>query len=115
MTRSTQKNLAAHEETWFGNIHGNNLQDAWSNKEVSYDRLVGSSSPPSPTTQSYANRDFPVQCESPRTGYRGKITLTYAQRRAAEACLSFERPKLGVIATTNLCADSFAEALDRAI
>jgi hypothetical protein len=47
--------------------------------------------------------------------YRGKITLTYAQRRAAEACLPFERPKLGVIATTNLNADSFAEALDRAI
>jgi hypothetical protein len=47
--------------------------------------------------------------------YRGQITLTYAQRRAAEACLPFERPKLGVIATTNLNADSFAEALDRAI
>src|SRR6516225_1842066 len=29
-------------------------------------RLVGSSSPPSPTTQSCANGDFPVQCESPR-------------------------------------------------
>jgi hypothetical protein len=26
-------------------------------------RLVGSSSPPSPTTQSYANGDFPVQSE----------------------------------------------------
>ena len=26
-------------------------------------RLVGSSSPPSPTTQSYANRDFPARCE----------------------------------------------------
>jgi len=31
-------------------------------------RLVRSSSPPSPTTQSCANGDFPVQCESPRTG-----------------------------------------------
>jgi hypothetical protein len=30
--------------------------------------LVRSSSPPSPTTQSCANGDFPVQCESPRTG-----------------------------------------------
>src|SRR6516165_5885701 len=29
-------------------------------------RLVGSSSPPSPTTQSCTNGDFPVQCESPR-------------------------------------------------
>jgi hypothetical protein len=58
MTRSTQKNLAAYEGTWFGNIHGNNLQDPWSKKEVSYDRLVGSSSPPSPTTQSCANGDF---------------------------------------------------------
>jgi hypothetical protein len=35
MTRSTQKNLAAYEGTWFGNIHGNNLQDPWSKKEVS--------------------------------------------------------------------------------
>jgi glycine cleavage system H lipoate-binding protein len=26
-------------------------------------RLVGGSSPPSPTTQSCANGDFPVQCE----------------------------------------------------
>jgi hypothetical protein len=26
-------------------------------------RLVGSSSPPSPTTQSRANRDFPARCE----------------------------------------------------
>jgi hypothetical protein len=31
-------------------------------------RLVVSSSPPSPTTQSCANGDFPVQCESPRIG-----------------------------------------------
>jgi hypothetical protein len=31
-------------------------------------RLTRSSSPPSPTTQSYANRDFPVYCEWPRTG-----------------------------------------------
>jgi len=30
-------------------------------------RLVASSSPPSPTTQSCTNGDFPVQCESPRT------------------------------------------------
>jgi hypothetical protein len=47
--------------------------------------------------------------------YRGKITLTYAQRRAAEACLPFERPKLGVMATTNLSTDDFATMLDRAI
>jgi hypothetical protein len=47
--------------------------------------------------------------------YRGQITLTYAQRRAAEACLPFERPKLGVMATTNLNADDFASMLDRAI
>jgi hypothetical protein len=26
-------------------------------------RLVGSSSPPSPTTQSYTNRDFPASCK----------------------------------------------------
>jgi hypothetical protein len=26
-------------------------------------RLVGSSSPPSPTTQSHANRDFPASCK----------------------------------------------------
>jgi hypothetical protein len=31
-------------------------------------RLVGSSSPPSPTTQSCANGDFPIRCELPRTG-----------------------------------------------
>jgi len=31
-------------------------------------RLVASSSPPSPTTQSCTNGDFPVQCESPRIG-----------------------------------------------
>jgi hypothetical protein len=55
MTRSTKKNLAAYEGTWFGNIHGNNLRDPWPKKEVSHDRLVGSSSPPSPTTQSFAN------------------------------------------------------------
>jgi hypothetical protein len=30
--------------------------------------LARSSSPLSPTTQSCANGDFPVQCESPRTG-----------------------------------------------
>jgi hypothetical protein len=47
--------------------------------------------------------------------YRGKITLTYAQRHAAEACLPFERPKLGVMATTNLSTDDFATMLDRAI
>jgi hypothetical protein len=47
--------------------------------------------------------------------YRGQITLTYAQRRAAEACLPFERPKLGVVATTSMNADDFASMLDRAI
>src|SRR6516164_9530832 len=31
-------------------------------------RLVGGSSLPSPTTQSCAHGDFPVRCESPRTG-----------------------------------------------
>jgi hypothetical protein len=67
MTRSTKKNLAAYEGTWFGNIHGNNLRDPWPKKEVSHDRLVGSSSPPSPTTQSCANGDFPVHAERRRT------------------------------------------------
>jgi hypothetical protein len=47
--------------------------------------------------------------------YQGKITLTYAQRRAAEACLPFERPKLGVMATTNMTTEDFATMLDRAI
>jgi hypothetical protein len=47
--------------------------------------------------------------------YRGQVELTYAQRRAAEACLPFERPKLGVVATTTLSSDTFAEMLDRAI
>jgi hypothetical protein len=32
--------------------------------------------------------------------YRGEIELTHHQRRAAEACLPFETPKLGVVATT---------------
>jgi hypothetical protein len=47
--------------------------------------------------------------------YRGEIVLTYAQRRAAEACLPFERPKLGVVATTNFTSEDFASMLDRAI
>jgi hypothetical protein len=47
--------------------------------------------------------------------YRGQIVLTHAQRRAAEACLPFERPKLGVVATTNMSSDDFAAMLDRAI
>jgi hypothetical protein len=47
--------------------------------------------------------------------YRGKVTLTYAQRRAAEACLPFERPKLGVVATTNMSSADFASMLERAI
>jgi hypothetical protein len=47
--------------------------------------------------------------------YRGEIELTYAQRRAAEACLPFERPKLGVMATTTMNADDFASMLDRCI
>ena len=29
---------------------------------AAHNRLVGGSSPPGPTTQSYANRDFPVHC-----------------------------------------------------
>jgi hypothetical protein len=47
--------------------------------------------------------------------YRGEIVLTHQQRRAAEACLPFERPKLGVVATTTMNADDFASMLDRAI
>ena len=47
--------------------------------------------------------------------YRGEIELTYAQRRAAEACLPFETPKLGVMATTNMSSADFATLLDRAI
>jgi hypothetical protein len=47
--------------------------------------------------------------------YRGEIVLTYAQRRAAEACLPFERPKLGVMATTNLTSEDFSAMLERAI
>jgi hypothetical protein len=43
------------------------------------------------------------------------IELTHHQRRAAEACLPFETPKLGVVATTTMNADTFAEMLDRAI
>ena len=41
--------------------------------------------------------------------------MTHTQRRAAEACLSFENPKLGVVATTTLNADDFASMLDKAI
>jgi hypothetical protein len=38
--------------------------DTTGSSELATDnRLVGSSSPPSPTTQSPTNRDFPVQCE----------------------------------------------------
>jgi len=47
--------------------------------------------------------------------YRGEIELTYNQRRAAIACLQFESPKLGVVATTTMNADDFASMLDRAI
>jgi len=47
--------------------------------------------------------------------YRGEIVLTHNQRRAAEACLPFETPKLGVVATTNMSSEDFAAMLDRAI
>jgi hypothetical protein len=47
--------------------------------------------------------------------YRGEIELTYNQRRAAIACLQFESPKLGVVATTNMTSEDFASMLDRAI
>jgi hypothetical protein len=47
--------------------------------------------------------------------YRGQIVLTYHQRQSAMKCLEFERPKLGVVATTNLNADDLASMLDRAI
>jgi hypothetical protein len=67
MTRSTQKNLAAYEGTWFGNIHGNNLQDPWSKKEVSQTDWLEVRVLPAPP-QSCTNGDFPVQCESPRIG-----------------------------------------------
>src|SRR5580700_7708894 len=35
---------------------------------AAHNRLVGGSSPPGPTTQPYANGDFSVHCEMPRTG-----------------------------------------------
>jgi hypothetical protein len=47
--------------------------------------------------------------------YRGQIVLTHNQRQSAMKCLEFERPKLGVVATTNINADDFASMLDRAI
>jgi CRISPR/Cas system-associated protein endoribonuclease Cas2 len=47
--------------------------------------------------------------------YRGQIVLTYHQRQSAMKCVEFERPKLGVVATTNLTSDDFATMLDRAI
>ena len=47
--------------------------------------------------------------------YRGEIELTHHQRRAAEACLPFETPKLGVVATTTMNSDDFASMLDKAI
>jgi hypothetical protein len=47
--------------------------------------------------------------------YRGEIELTHNQRRAAIACLQFESPKLGVIATANMSSDDFCAALERAI
>ena len=47
--------------------------------------------------------------------YRAEIVLTHSQRRAAEACLPFENPKLGVVATTTMNADDCASMLDRAI
>jgi hypothetical protein len=42
-------------------------------EQATNNRLVGSSSPPSPTTQSCANRDFPVQCETTITCYISHI------------------------------------------
>ena len=47
--------------------------------------------------------------------YRGLIELTHAQRRAAEACLPFETPKLGVVATTDMTSEDFCSMLERAI
>jgi hypothetical protein len=47
--------------------------------------------------------------------YRGQIVLTHNQRQSAMKCLEFERPKLGVVATTSMNADDFASMLDRAI
>lgn len=47
--------------------------------------------------------------------YRGEIELTHHQRRAAEACLPFETPKLGVVATATMSGADFASLLDKAI
>jgi signal transduction histidine kinase len=42
---------------------GKSMRRALVHSYFGNNRLVRSSSPPSPTTQSYTNRDFPVQCE----------------------------------------------------
>jgi pimeloyl-ACP methyl ester carboxylesterase len=51
----------------FGHVAGQEIPTsgfvAQCSEHAADNRLVGSSSPPSPTTQSYANRDFPVYCE----------------------------------------------------
>jgi hypothetical protein len=47
--------------------------------------------------------------------YRGEIVLTHTQRRAAIACLQFESPKLGVVATATMSGEDFASLLDKAI
>ena len=47
--------------------------------------------------------------------YRGEVELTHKQHDAAKACLQFETPKLGVIATTNMTSEDFGAMLDRAI
>jgi hypothetical protein len=52
----------------FGTISNRHRAVARCSELAADNRLVGSSSPPSPTTQSPSNRDFPVLYENPRIG-----------------------------------------------
>jgi hypothetical protein len=47
--------------------------------------------------------------------YRGLITLSPRQFRAAVECLQFEAPKVSAVAISHMNGNDFASALDRAI
>jgi hypothetical protein len=47
--------------------------------------------------------------------YRGLITLSPQQFRAAVECLQFEVPKVSAVAVAHMNGNDFASALDRAI